>query len=464
MVFSSLLFLCLFLPLVIIGYYLSPKRFKNYWLLLASFIFYSWGEPQYIVLMFISIFANYVFGIGVHKFSKSLKKLFLVLAILTNIGVLGYYKYSVFLITTINDFFGTSFHLDQLPLPIGISFYTFQAMSYVIDVYRNDGKIQKNPFQLALYIALFPQLVAGPIVRYQSIAEQIHHRTHSIPLFISGIQDFSIGLAKKVIIANQLALVADEIFASPTSEIGTSLAWVGIIAYSLQIFFDFSGYSQMAIGLGKMFGFDFPKNFDYPYISKSISEFWRRWHITLGSWFRDYIYIPLGGNKVSTWKVYRNLFIVWFATGLWHGASLNFIAWGLYYGVFIALEKAFLGNYLKRTPLFLQHCYVILLFVIGWVFFRAETLPEALAYLGLMFGFGNELPLLNDYVVFYFKQYWFEYSLGILISTPIVPFLSKRVALPYVNALAPVLCFLLLVYCITVLTTSAYNPFIYFRF
>ena len=464
MVFSNLVFLCVFLPLTIILYYVVPKPLKNYLLLTASIIFYSWGEPQYIFLMMLSIIMNYFFGLGVDKYRDKLsaKRTILFLTVVANLLILGYYKYSNFLIDNLNSLFNWQIELEPLSLPIGISFYTFQALSYVIDVSRRDGAVQRNPFDLALYIALFPQLVAGPIVRYSTVADQINSRVHSVSLFYEGLIDFIVGLGKKVIIANQMAIVADQIFSKNTGDMSTSIAWVGIIAYSLQIYFDFSGYSNMAIGLGKMFGFTFPQNFNYPYISRSVSEFWRRWHITLGSWFRDYVYIPLGGNRGSKWMLYRNLFIVWFLTGLWHGASWNFIVWGLFYGFLIAFERAGLGNALTRSPKVVQHLYVILAFMIGWVFFRSETLTYAVDYLKVLFGFGA--GFWSKDVVFYLQQYWIEFVIALIGVTPVMKNLFSKANDTFKTMAGPIFCFVILLYCVGSLATSSYNPFIYFRF
>lgn len=445
---------------------MSPKKIKNYFLLLASLIFYSWGEPQYVVLMLISIAMNYLFGIMVHKYNKGvfLKKFILFLAVISNLGILGYYKYSAFLVENINNFFDLNIELSPLSLPIGISFYTFQALSYVIDISRGDGEVQKNPFDLALYIALFPQLVAGPIVRYNLIADQLKNRVHSWGLFYEGIIEFIIGLAKKIVIANQMAIIADQIFSKQADGISGSIAWLGIIAYSLQIYFDFSGYSNMARGLGKMFGFTFPINFNYPYISKSISDFWRRWHITLGAWFRDYVYIPLGGNRGSKIKLYRNLFIVWFLTGLWHGASWNFIAWGLFYGLLIAIERAGFGKALERTPRLIQHGYVVLMFMIGWVFFRSETFTDAINYLTAMFNVGGDIAFWNKEIIFYLEQYWLEFTIAIIGVTPLMNHLFSKTSDLFKMWATPIFFFTLLLYCIAALATSSYNPFIYFRF
>ena len=343
MVFSSLIFLFLFLPVVLVCYYLSGNRFRNYILLGASLFFYAWGEPRYIYLMLFSIVINYFIGLKMDISSKSNKKLLLLISIIFNLSLLIIFKYADFL-----------FGIKGIRLPLGISFYTFQIMSYVIDVYRKDAEVQRNIFDLALYVSLFPQLVAGPIVRYQTVVEQISIREYSLDKFADGVNRFVLGLSKKVILANQLALVADGVFIKNVANLSIVESWIGIVCYTFQIYFDFSGYSDMAIGLGKMFGFDFLENFDYPYISQSVSEFWRRWHISLGSWFRDYVYIPLGGNRVSKFRLYMNVLVVWCLTGLWHGANWTFVVWGLYYGVFLILEKAFLEKALKKLPKILR--------------------------------------------------------------------------------------------------------------
>ena len=331
MVFSSLIFLFLFLPSVLFLYYIVDKRFKNLVLLIFSLVFYAWGESVYILLMLVSILANYIFGILVSINSKvRYKKLFLTLSVLFNLGLLGYYKYTNFFVENINYFFNKNNAIPNIVLPLGISFFTFQAMSYVIDVYRNDTEVQKNPLNLALFISLFPQLIAGPIVRYQTIAEQINKRTVTLNSFLSGVERFCIGLFKKVLLANNVGFVADQILNMNYNELSVVSSWIGILCYTTQIYFDFSGYSDMAIGLGRMFGFEFLENFNYPYISRSITEFWRRWHISLSTWFKDYLYIPLGGNRKGEFKTYRNLFIVWILTGLWYGRCGSFVAWVLY--------------------------------------------------------------------------------------------------------------------------------------
>jgi alginate O-acetyltransferase complex protein AlgI len=473
MVFSNLVFLFMFLPVVLVATYIIRPKLRNIVLLAFSLFFYAWGEPQYIFLMLFSIAINYIFGLMMGKFEhhKSLKQFILAFAVLGNLAVLGYYKYSQFLMDNLNSLFGLSIELEPVPLPIGISFYTFQAMSYVIDVYRKDGYVQKNPINLALYVALFPQLIAGPIIRYNDIMDQLKSRVTNVQRFSEGIQIFILGLAKKVLIANQMAVMADEIFAKQPSEISVSLAWLGIIAYTLQIYFDFSGYSDMAVGLGKMFGFDFPRNFNYPYISKSISEFWRRWHITLSSWFRDYVYIPLGGNRVSKFKVYRNIFIVWTLTGFWHGASWTFIAWGFYYGLIIAIEKAGWGKVLSTLWAPIQHFYVVLLFMIGWVFFRADNFTYSIDYIQTMFGL-NGRPFMENITMYYLNDYSIVLLVAILFSMPVYEW-GKTVIKKYfihsftkimIDLLHIALILVLFVVSITHLVNSTYNPFIYFRF
>lgn len=470
MVFSNLVFLFLFLPLVLFSYFLVGRKLQNIVLLGFSLVFYAWGEPLYVLIMMLSIVLNYIFGLFVDKFRhhKSLKKIILWFAIIANLLILGYYKYFNFLIENINRLFDMNIEVDPVVLPIGISFFTFQAMSYVIDVYRNDARVQKNPFDLALYVALFPQLIAGPIVRYNEIAEQLKKRFVNLEKFSEGIQIFIVGLSKKVLIANQVGIVADAIFNKPTSEMSILLAWVGIVAYSLQIYFDFSGYSDMAIGLGKMFGFDFPKNFNYPYISKSITEFWRRWHISLSSWFRDYVYIPLGGNRVSTVKIYRNLFIVWGLTGFWHGASWTFLAWGLYYGIIIALERAGLNKVLAKLWSPIRHVYVILIFLIGWVFFRADNFTYSFEFIKTMFGINGQ-PAIDQLALYYLHDYGIILAIAILFSTPIIPFVMNKIkagsALQVPKQLVVfVLLISLFIVNIVYMVNSTFNPFIYFRF
>ncbi|QPA30482.1 MBOAT family O-acyltransferase [Thermaerobacillus caldiproteolyticus] len=471
MVFSNLVFIFVFLPLVLFFYYIVKDTFKNIILLIASLVFYAWGEPQYVFLMLFSILLNYFFGLGIHRYRNSLKikKTILILSIVVNIAILGYFKYSGFLIDNLNEIFGTKWSIGELPLPIGISFFTFQSMSYVIDVYRNDAKVQKNIFSLALYVTLFPQLVAGPIVRYNDIEEQIQSRSINLEKFNEGIKRFIIGLSKKVLLANGFASIADTIFGTPTGELSVLTAWMGITAYTLQIYFDFSGYSDMAIGLGKMFGFDFLENFNYPYISKSVSEFWRRWHISLGSWFRDYLYIPLGGNRKGTIITLRNLLIVWTVTGLWHGASWTFMAWGFYYGILISLERFGFLRFVSKLWAPLQHLYVVLIVMVGWVFFRADNFTYSVDYLKTMFGFSGSDLYDNTFILFAHDN-WFLFLIGIVFSTPILSKLTKieikntNSAVVFRSLFESATYMIMLILVMIYLVNSTYNPFIYFRF
>lgn len=476
MVFSNLVFLYVFLPIVLLLYFLSPRMFKNILLLIASLFFYAWGEPIYVFLMLASIAINYTFGLFVHFTAGKdrLQKTILFLSVIANLAILGYYKYYGFLIENINKLFDTSIIIEPLSLPIGISFFTFQAMSYVIDVYRNDAKVQKNLFDLALYISLFPQLVAGPIVRYNTIADQIKKRIHSVELFSDGIRQFILGLSKKVILANPLGAIADTVFAVPAENLSTTTAWIGILAYTFQIYFDFSGYSDMAIGLGKMFGFKFLINFNYPYISKNISEFWRRWHISLSSWFRDYVYIPLGGNRKGKWKTYRNILIVWTITGFWHGASWTFMAWGLYYGILISIERAGLAKLINRLWTPLQHVYVLIIVMIGWVFFRADNFAYSFSFIQTMFGMEGT-SFIDNQAIGFLHDHTYLFILGFIFSLPIYPwFLQKldrlqegrlsMVITPMRYLAGPAMYFALLLLVTMFLVNSTYNPFIYFRF
>lgn len=474
MVFSNLVFLFAFLPIVLFAYFFARKSLRNIVLLIASLVFYAWGEPQYVFLMLFSIVMNYGFGRGIDRFHNKLtpKKILLTLSIIGNIAILGYFKYAGFVLSNVNGSFGTNFELGELPLPIGISFFTFQAMSYVIDVYRKDAPVQKNIFSLALYISLFPQLVAGPIVRYNTVDQQIHSRSITADKVHEGIKRFIIGLSKKVLLANSFAVVADQAFNTPTGELSVMMTWIGVIAYTLQIYFDFSGYSDMAIGLGKMFGFDFLENFRYPYISKSISEFWRRWHISLGTWFKDYVYIPLGGNRHGKLVQVRNLLIVWTITGFWHGASWTFMAWGFYYGVIIVIESLGFGKWLSRLWSPLQHVYVLLLVMIGWVFFRADNFTYSFEYLQTMFGF-NQAAFTDSMFLLQWNDNWVLFLSGILFSTPFIANIgsmytrlaTKVKGLQLVSLFSePAIYMTLMIFAMVRLVNSSYNPFIYFRF
>lgn len=467
MLFSSVTFIFYFLPITFILYYMVPNKAKNYILLLVSMIFYAWGGLLYFPLLIVSIMMNYIFGLNIEKYkdNKQKSKIVLICSIIFNILFLGVFKYSNFIVDNINIFFNTSFNIPTIELPIGISFYTFQAMSYVIDVYRKDGKVQKNIFYLALYISMFPQLVAGPIVRYETVDKQIEKRSYSFDKFNLGLERVVKGLFKKVIISNTIGELASIIYGLPYAEMTVATAWIGAIAYTFQIYFDFSGYSDMAIGLGKMLGFDFLENFNYPYISKSVSEFWRRWHISLGSWFKDYVYIPLGGSRNGTVKLYRNLAIVWLITGIWHGASWNFILWGVYFGVFIILERAFLQNILNKLPNVIQHIYLMIIVIFGWVLFSQEDIASTIEYIKVMLGLGN-YKIINDYTVFYIKEYWIIICIAIVSSIPILQQIKNldikiRKIIDLTRPIVIILSFTL----VTIyLVNSTFNPFIYFNF
>lgn len=472
MVFSSLVFLFVFLPIVLVLYYLSGKKYRNYLLLLASLFFYAWGEPTYVVIMLISIGANYLCGLLVdEKRADKVRVAGVVISVIFNICMLGVFKYSGFFVKNINAVFNTSLPVPEIALPLGISFFTFQAMSYVIDVYRKDAKVQKNIFDLSLYISLFPQLVAGPIVRYQTVADQIEERDHNIIKFGDGVRRFIIGLGKKVLLSNSLGMLADSVFGMQTYQLAVVSTWLGILAYSLQIFFDFSGYSDMAIGLGKMFGFEFLENFNYPYISQSASEFWRRWHISLGSWFRDYVYFPLGGSRRGNVRTYINLFIVWFLTGFWHGASWTFIAWGLYFGLLIGMEKSYLGKLLNKVPRFVRHIYLLLVVMIGWVFFRADSFSYSIEFIKNMFFMGTNV-IFDGVAASYINDYWFVLVLSMIFCMPIIDWFRRKIEVAndkilesnvsYVlNSVVYTGIFLIVIF---KLVNSTYNPFLYFRF
>lgn len=463
MVFSSLLFLYCFLPLTFILYFSSPAKGQNIILLFVSLIFYAWGEPIYIGLIIFSALADFTYGLLIAKFQKSkpnTAKLVLILSLVTNIAVLAFFKYADFLILNINIVFGTELAFLELPLPIGISFYTFQTMSYIIDVYRGKVKAQRNFISFAMYVTLFPQLIAGPIVRYEWIEKEIEKRHVSFEMFSEGVKLFIIGLGKKVLIANQIGLLWEEIQNMPTDELTIAAAWLGVIAFSFQIYFDFSGYSDMAKGLGKMFGFHFPQNFNYPYVSRSISEFWRRWHITLGSWFREYVYIPLGGNRKGNTRTYINLLIVWMLTGFWHGASWNFIIWGLYFGVLILLEKAFLQKTLLKLPTILQHLYFVFFILIGWVLFLFDDLPLGLQYLSAMFGIAGQ-TVANQTFLYVLSSNLVLLLIALIGSLPQSRMIRRIVALPFFE---PIFYLLVFIFSSAYLVGATYNPFLYFRF
>jgi alginate O-acetyltransferase complex protein AlgI len=468
MVFSSLFFTFAFLPVTIILYYALGNDLRNLVLLAASLFFYAWGEPIYVLLMCGSIIINYCIGrlLGKDDMLNIKRKFLLIISLVFNLGCLAYFKYFGMIIGSIASIGSWDLNIETPVLPIGISFYTFQSLSYVIDAYRRKIRPQKHLILFALYITMFPQLIAGPIVNYADVESQLANRNIPLKNFYAGMQRFLWGLGKKVLLANNIGLLWFEIKAMPTGDISVFMAWIGIIAFTLQIYFDFSGYSDMAIGLGKMLGFRFKENFRYPYISQSISEFWRRWHISLGSWFKEYVYIPLGGSRVSKWKMIRNIFIIWFLTGLWHGASWNFVLWGLYFGTFILIEKLFLLKAMERCPKIIRHIYLLLFIVIGWVFFEFNNLKDILSFLQVMFGVGGNL-LFDTQAVVQLSSYAFLYIVCIIAASP----LPKRLALLFKRNhcntywLAVNLCDCVLMILVTAyMVGSTFNPFIYFRF
>lgn len=471
MLFSTTTFIILFLPIVILIYYVllrKTKTLKNVFLLVASILFYAWGEPYFVFVMLVSILANWIFGLWIEKFreEKIKAKIILISMLIFNITILGIFKYLGFFIANINRVINANIIIPNIVLPIGISFFTFQAISYVIDIYKKDAKAQKNPLNMGLYISFFPQLIAGPIVRYKTIAEQIETRTESFEKFSQGVVRFIKGLAKKVLLSNSLAMVADKAFGVMPEEISIALAWLGVISYTLQIYFDFSGYSDMAIGLAKMFGFELEENFNYPYISKSITEFWRRWHISLGTWFRDYVYIPLGGSRVGKKRLIFNLFVVWTLTGFWHGANWTFIAWGIFYFLLLTIEKLTGVDKNKtknKVTNILKHIYTIFFVMVGWVLFRSDTLGQAMQYIKAMFGIlGNHLW--DAQTILYAKEYSIYLILGILFSIP----LKNKWLIPRKNILFKLLysiAILSVFYsCLCYIIKGTYNPFIYFNF
>lgn len=470
MLFSSITFLFIFLPLTLLLYYLVPFRMKNYVMLAASLIFYAWGEPVYIILMILSIILNYFCGQDIYEKRDNARamKMSLMFGVVMNLLILGFFKYYGLLMDTINAILPIDIPYRVLALPIGISFYTFQAMSYLIDVYRKEVKPQENVLYFALYISMFPQLIAGPIVRYIDIEEQLKERSINSTKFGEGAMYFIRGLAKKVVLANTFGSVYEQVAAMQMGSFSTLTAWVGAIAYAFQIYFDFGGYSDMAIGLGKMFGFEFLPNFNYPYIAKSITDFWRRWHISLSTWFREYVYIPLGGNRCTPSRHILNLLIVWMLTGLWHGAQWNFMFWGLYYGVILILEKYLWGSKIEKLPSAVQHIYAFVLVLFGWVFFFSPTLGYAGQYLKVMFGIGAK-GIFDKQGFFMIFTNWLLIVIAILASAPRGYKLLKKITgcwqseevRAIVTCAVYIVMFLL---CIAFLVTETYNPFLYFRF
>lgn len=463
MVFSSVLFLFYYLPITLGIYYIVPLRFRNLVLLVANLIFYGWGEPIYIGIMFLSIFIDYFNGYFVSKYidtNRKKAKGFVILSIILNLSLLGFFKYFDFFATSINQLLGTTMIQPMnLPLPLGISFYTFQTMSYTIDLYRKEAKAQKNMVDFGTYVTLFPQLIAGPIVRYHDVSKQLTKRSHSFSQFSLGIQHFCVGLGKKVLLANAIGLLWETIRATSFHTLTFVGSWLGILAFGFQIYFDFSGYSDMAIGLGKMFGFTFLENFNYPYIAKSITDFWRRWHISLSTWFKEYVYIPLGGNKHHP---LRNLLIVWFLTGLWHGASWNFIVWGMYFGILLILEKKVLLPYLNKAPSWLCHLYTLIIVGVSWVLFALESPIDIISYLQAMVGAHGFINASDLYLM---ANYGLLIIILIVAATPLgKTFYEKYLKAPKYQWLIIIGCELLLLGCTFYIVDASYNPFLYFRF
>ena len=473
MVFSSLEFLYLFLPITLLLYYAVPPRFlpwRNAVLLAVSLVFYGWGEPRYLILMMATIAIDYAFGYAVGKAvsadgNAKKAKILLVLAVVINLAILGFFKYYDFFITNLRLIPG----LERLPLlglelPIGISFYTFQALSYVIDVYRKETSAQRHIVSFGAYVTLFPQLVAGPIVRYKDVNDMLDERDHSVSMFASGVRTFVAGLAKKMLLANTVGAIWTSLSATPADSRTVLGAWLGIICYTFQIYFDFSAYSDMAIGLGKMVGFKFLENFNYPYIAKSITDFWRRWHMSLSTWFREYVYFPLGGNRCSTFKTYRNLFVVWLLTGFWHGASWNYILWGLYYFILLVIEKAFLGKILEKLPRVVSHLYTLLMVMFGWLLFVFEDIGAGFVWLGNMFG--NGAVLYDSGAIYDLVRNLPFFAILIVAATPyprkiFYHFYEKY---RFFRILVPVGCAALLLISTAYVVDSSFNPFLYFRF
>ena len=459
MVFSSIPFLFFFLPIVLICYYLVPFKLKNYVLLVFSLIFYAWGEPVYIILMIFSCLLNYFYALYHDKVKN--KKLLFILCIVANLLILGFFKYADFLIDIINSIFRLNINPLKLALPIGISFFTFQTMSYSIDVYRSSVVPERNFFYFTTYVSMFPQLIAGPIVRYETISKELYKRDINFNNFSDGLLRFMQGLFKKVLIANNIGYLWTTL--SSMESLSIASAWLGIIAYTFQIYFDFSAYSDMAIGMGKMLGFNYLENFNYPYISKSITEFWRRWHISLSSWFKDYVYIPLGGSKCSRIKHIRNILIVWCLTGIWHGASYNFMLWGLYYGIILIIEKFFLKGFLSKLPNTLKHIYTMLVVIIGWLIFASTDLSMFSVYFSNMFNI-FKYPFIDETFMFYFKSYFIIIVISTLLSMPIYQNIKKKLNSRGWMIISLILYLVFFFITVSYLVSDSYNPFLYFRF
>lgn len=465
MLFTSISFLYYFLPALIIIYFITPKKYKNIILLIASLLFYFYGEPKYVFLMILEIIIAYIGAILIDKYKNQSKNI-LIITLFIHVFLLIIFKYTDFIIQTINDISNANIKLLNIALPIGISFYTFQIISYIIDVYNGKVKVQRNIIKLATYVSLFPQLVAGPIVRYQTVEKELDNRVHSFNNFAYGIRRFSVGLAKKVLIANALGELCSK--ASATSEETVVFFWIFGISYMFQLYFDFSAYSDMAIGLGRMFGFHFPENFNYPYISKSITEFWRRWHISLSTWFKDYVYIPLGGNRVSRYKQIRNILIVWLLTGIWHGANWTFLIWGLLFGIILIIEKIFLNKFMEKLPSFIRRIYVLFIVMILFIIFSSDNMSVALSNIKGLFGMNGE-AFINDYTLHYLKSYLPVLIIALFGTTPFIKILidklrKNKYVNNIINILEPILIVVILVVVTSYLIDNSYNPFLYFRF
>ena len=470
MVFSSIPFIFFFLPVFLILYYLVPYKVINILLLIFCLIFYAWGEPIYILLMIFSSVVDYTNGRMIEKYAQNNQKrknLFLIISIIVNLSLLGFFKYADFLIGSINSLLNINIPLLELGLPIGISFFTFQTMSYSIDVYRGDVKAEHNFLDFMTYVSMFPQLIAGPIVRYEEVAKELTVRSITPQGFADGMIRFLQGLFKKVLIANNIGYLFVIASSMPNNEMSVVMSWLGILAYTFQIYFDFSGYSDMAIGMGKMLGFTYPENFNHPYISKSITEFWRRWHISLSSFFKDYVYIPLGGSRVKKIINVRNILIVWMLTGLWHGASWNFVLWGLYYGVLLLLEKFVFNKILEKTPNWFKHFYTMFLVVVGWMIFAFDDMTILKEYASMMFGVGG-VSFINNHALYYLKNYLIIFILAIIFSMPVYKLakekLSKVKNTKSVFIVSLIIYTVLFIVVVSYLVNDTYNPFLYFRF
>ena len=467
MVFSTPLFLFYFLTITLILYYITPLRLRNVVLLLASLFFYYWGEQIYVLIMLLSTAVDYTHGLLVSHFKKKGKNQFARLTVASsiffNLSILLFFKYWDFIAISLHNIGIPIMPILGISLPIGISFFTFQTMSYTIDVYRGHANVQKNIIHFSTFVTLFPQLIAGPIIKYKELDTQLVYRTHTIERFASGITIFIIGLSKKLLIANNLGLLWDTYKMMSINERTVGGAWLGLLAFTFQIYFDFSGYSDMAVGLGRMFGFEFIKNFHYPYISKSITEFWRRWHISLSTWFRDYLYIPLGGNRCSKIKWMRNLFIVWIATGIWHGANWNFVLWGLYFFVLLFIEKLFFGKILQKLPTILQHLYTLFFILISWAIFAIEDFAQLQVYMSCMFHF-VEIPFWNTTASYYLKNYFWILIIAAFSSTPFASFIFNKLPCKLAMMSKIVLLTIGIILCTAYVVADSYNPFLYFRF